>query len=499
MATEIELKYFVVEQNVKQSISQLLTDNQIEFDLQVKQLGNSYFDTPDLALRKLDMGLRVRTQNNAREQTIKTSGNVVAGLHQRPEYNVSINQGFPELSLFPQDIWPATANVGILQQALVALFDTNFERVTWLFTFNTSTIELAYDRGTIESGGRIDSIDEIEVELVKGDTKDLFALAQLLFSGIKLRPGTKSKAARGYALWRDDNEPLDQSLEIYHQKEGVLSAFLIGVGQCLNQIQSALDTYFKTSQLQDLSTFVDALASLRHGFWLFNDYMSNESRNLRAELSHFIQLFSWVDNAIYLKELMNKTGNYRKKLEYSEQLIEQLKLEKRRVPDKANVVELICSERFNRLQLALLKLLVSNEQSGYFCSVSETVNLRQFAQQKLTGSLTELHKGMVACEKQNVQQYIAQRPILHRSLLTGAWFGSLFEGELRQQFRMPWVDIQKGLCELQTLWIIHQQLEKLAEQPIKIVKWQHSKVENLMHALEHSIEGALNMAAYWYE
>ena len=330
MATEIELKYFVVEQNVKQSISQLLTDNQIEFDLQVKQLGNSYFDTPDLALRKLDMGLRVRTQNNAREQTIKTSGNVVAGLHQRPEYNVSINQGFPELSLFPQDIWPATANVGILQQALVALFDTNFERVTWLFTFNTSTIELAYDRGTIESGGRIDSIDEIEVELVKGDTKDLFALAQLLFSGIKLRPGTKSKAARGYALWRDDNEPLDQSLEIYHQKEGVLSAFLIGVGQCLNQIQSALDTYFKTSQLQDLSTFVDALASLRHGFWLFNDYMSNESRNLRAELSHFIQLFSWVDNAIYLKELMNKTGNYRKKIEYSEQLISQLKIEKQK-------------------------------------------------------------------------------------------------------------------------------------------------------------------------
>ena len=178
-------------------------------------------------------------------------------------------------------------------------------------------------------------------------------------------------------------------------------------------------------------------------------------------------------------------------------LVEQLKLEKRRFPDKANIAELLYSERFNQLQLALLNLLVSKEPSDYFCSVSETTNLRQFARQKLSDSLAELHKGVVKYETMDVEQFIEQRPTLHRSLLTGAWFGSLFEGEVRQQFRMPWLDIQQGLSELQTLWIIHQQLEKLEEQPIKIVKWQHSKVENLLNALTQSIEGALSMAAYW--
>ena len=497
MATEIELKYFVLEQNVAEQISQLLSDNDIEFKTHTKQLSNCYFDTPDLALRKLDMGLRVRTFEDNIEQTIKTSGSVVAGLHQRPEYNIDIEQTFPDLALFPKEIWREGRSPEYIQQALISLFNTNFERITWLVIFNGSTIELAFDKGVIESGGRSDEINEIEIELVEGNTKDIFALAQLLFTRIALRPGTRSKAARGYALWRNEAFPEAQSLEIVHQNDGVLGAFINGVGQCLNQIQCALDTYFYSERLQDLSTFVDAMASLRHGFWLFNDYMSPESRRLRAELSHFIQLFSWVDNAIYLRELMNKTGNYRKKLDYSEQLVEQLKLEKRRFPDKANIAELLYSERFNQLQLALLNLLVSKEPSDYFCSVSETTNLRQFARQKLSDSLAELHKGVVKYETMDVEQFIEQRPTLHRSLLTGAWFGSLFEGEVRQQFRMPWLDIQQGLSELQTLWIIHQQLEKLEEQPIKIVKWQHSKVENLLNALTQSIEGALSMAAYW--
>ena len=87
-------------------------------------LFNSYFDTPERALRNMDMGLRIRARQGEYEQTIKTAGRDVAGLHQRPEYNIAMGHfadeppEFPQLSQFPQDIWPVGVNVAQLQQAL---------------------------------------------------------------------------------------------------------------------------------------------------------------------------------------------------------------------------------------------------------------------------------------------------------------------------------------------------------------------------------------------
>ncbi|HBF47976.1 MAG TPA: adenylate cyclase, partial [Shewanella frigidimarina] len=71
-----------------------------------KKLTNGYFDTDDLQLRRWDMGLRVRGFDNQLEQTIKTAGRVVGGIHSRPEYNVNIDQKTPILSRFPKEIWP---------------------------------------------------------------------------------------------------------------------------------------------------------------------------------------------------------------------------------------------------------------------------------------------------------------------------------------------------------------------------------------------------------
>ncbi len=47
-------------------------------------LTNCYFDTKELSFRKHDFGLRVRSKNEQREQTIKTAGQTIGGLHKRP-------------------------------------------------------------------------------------------------------------------------------------------------------------------------------------------------------------------------------------------------------------------------------------------------------------------------------------------------------------------------------------------------------------------------------
>ena len=208
MTTEIELKYLISanhEDNdlVVDKITTMLKAQSITFTLDKKQLINNYFDNEVLALRKLDIGLRIRGINQKYEQTIKTAGKVVGCLHQRPEYNVDLEDNQLNLSLFPEHIWPENFDVVELQKSLQVIFNTDFSRQTWLITQDSSVIELALDRGEIYASPNVETlaINELEIELVSGDEKALFALAEQLKKIIQMQPGELSKAARGYALY----------------------------------------------------------------------------------------------------------------------------------------------------------------------------------------------------------------------------------------------------------------------------------------------------------
>ena len=213
MMTEIELKYLIPanhEDNdlVVDKITALLNTQNITFTLDKKQLSNDYFDNTELALRTMDIGLRIRGVDHAYEQTVKTAGKVVGCLHQRPEYNVDLEGNHLDLSLFPEHIWPEHIDVVKLQQSLQVIFNTDFARQTWLITQESSVIELALDRGEIFTSPNIETlaINELEIELVSGDEQALFSLAKQLMTVVQMKPGKLSKAARGYAL--------------YHQRDG---------------------------------------------------------------------------------------------------------------------------------------------------------------------------------------------------------------------------------------------------------------------------------------
>jgi len=214
MTTEIELKYLIPanhEDNdaVVDKITAMLEEQNDSFTLSKKQLNNNYFDNKELALRKMDIGLRIRGVDHKYEQTVKTAGKVVGCLHQRPEYNVDLKDNNLDLLLFPEHIWPEHVDVVKLQKSLQIIFNTDFFRQTWLITQASSVIELALDRGKIFTCSTIETlaINELEIELVSGDEQALFALAEQLMNVVQMRPGKLSKAARGYAL--------------YHQRDGL--------------------------------------------------------------------------------------------------------------------------------------------------------------------------------------------------------------------------------------------------------------------------------------
>ena len=149
------------------------------------------------------MGLRIRGVDESYEMTIKTAGKVVAGLHQRPEYNVKLEQPKLDLARFPAEIWPENTDLTLLETQLNVLFNTDFYREIWLVDFQNSQIEVVLDKGTIRTHQYELPIEEFELELKKGDVSDVIALATYLGEKGGLRLASRSKAARGYYLAKD--------------------------------------------------------------------------------------------------------------------------------------------------------------------------------------------------------------------------------------------------------------------------------------------------------
>ena len=530
MNTEIELKFLVLNKDITEpttdKITKLLQEKKYNFVCQEKELINSYFDTPDLQLRQLDMGLRVRKSIDtlgvyAVEQTMKTSGKVMGGLHQRPEFNVDIDTNFPVLSQFPQTMWPNNKNIEGLQNQLVSLFSTNFKRLFWQISIEgvngrQSEIELVFDQGTIETHGRKELLCEIELELVSGTLNDLLMLAKVLCFGLHIRPGIKSKAARGYALWQndiaktnvntakkteylsDDHQLADLALIPLNSPNNLNQAFIRGIDFGLMQLQKLVDTYSEKPALTLLNKIIEILALLRQGFWLFEYYLDPKMKKLRNELSFFIKKLHWVEDACHLKELTTKTGNYRTKLYYSDSLVVQLKSEKNNFPNSEQIIELFHSARFNRLQLSLLEILLSVEEVVDQDKIpKELLEVSNFAQSTLESSLQCLLELMPKEGELSARQYLAHHKLLIRSLLTGSWFGSLFDNANRLAFRNPWLDIKQGISELQTILLLQQQLLKLDDRDEKLEKWLESKIEHLLLTLEQSRKLAVLMLPYW--
>ncbi|WOH39378.1 CYTH domain-containing protein [Thalassotalea fonticola] len=499
MDTEIELKYLVLGDDIPAVITNLLNQLKYPFSCKTKTLANCYYDTPDLALRKADIGLRIRQNNKGEiEQTIKTSGITVGGLHQRPEYNISLGSANVNLALFPNDIWPPTLDVESVQEQITALFDTNFKRMTWLVTMpDNSQIELAFDQGEICSSQSRELINEIELELISGDASSIFILAHSLTSVIAMRPGTLSKAARGYGLvfGRTESHISSASTVLaFEPSMTILESFKAGFSECLSQLQQLVSQFVAEPNLHLLKEISDSLALARHGLWLYKDYLpSDKADSIRIQIKVVLAELAWVETARQIRELTTKKGNYRKKIEYSKSLLAELKNEKHQLIDFEQMIKLLHGEAFNLLQLSMLEFILNEPESE-----EHKTELLDLAPSWLSLNLDTLNKAIHRDKPLTAAEYIDNHHLIIRSLLTGSWFGGLYDIEQRMDFRGPWLDIHLGIDELETLTLLKGHLQGSSEEiPQKLISWLDDKVENLLCALEHCKAAALNLQPYW--
>jgi len=160
-------------------------------------LANTYYDTPDLALHAKRIALRVRKAGRVRLQTVKTAGEVEAGLSRRSEWECPFTGSF-DFSCVDD----AALRAFLDQHAarIEPIFTTHFKRTAWQLDFQGASIEAAVDEGQIEYGAYAEPIFELELELLSGPQAALQALHETLGAVAALVPENASKAQRGYAL-----------------------------------------------------------------------------------------------------------------------------------------------------------------------------------------------------------------------------------------------------------------------------------------------------------
>ena len=165
---------------------------------------NTYFDTPALELHARRVAVRFRKKGWQWLCTVKSAEPASGGLAMRSEWEAPATPGIFDFSHV--DASDFREFLEQRQNQFEPIFTTDFRRQIWQLPFGESLIELAIDRGQIESRGRRTPICEIELELLSGQVDDIFALTRQLQKDIDLRPDIASKAERGYNLFLD--EPL---------------------------------------------------------------------------------------------------------------------------------------------------------------------------------------------------------------------------------------------------------------------------------------------------
>ena len=164
-------------------------------------LTSLYYDTPDCALRRHGMALRLRRVAGHWVQTLKSKGRMEDGLATRLELDQPSDGRTLDFSAVPDAALRAFLESPRVRPHLAHRFTTEFQRVAQRLDCPDGTVvELALDRGEVRAGDATAPIAEVELELLSGNPDRLQELGALLQRHLPLVAETVSKAERGYRL-----------------------------------------------------------------------------------------------------------------------------------------------------------------------------------------------------------------------------------------------------------------------------------------------------------
>lgn len=271
MSTETELKLSLAEED----IPLLLKHPLLAATPKRQKLHNTYFDTVDLALTQQKVAVRERRLLRRTLLTVKTAQRSEGGISQRSEWEAPTIPGRFDFATLVDDADLAD-NLSQIASHLVPIFTTDFSRQIWTLAFRRATIEVALDQGRIvvirDGIQREQPICEVELELKAGAPATLFALARMLSRQLRLHPADESKAARGYALFLEQQPtPVKADLLYLGKHDTSMAAFLKIARSCIAQLQANERGILTPHNEEYIHQARVALRRLRTALRLFTD------------------------------------------------------------------------------------------------------------------------------------------------------------------------------------------------------------------------------------
>ncbi len=241
--TEFELKFEIPSHALPKVVAAMRSGK-----VSRQRLRACYFDTEEGALGTQGLVVRVRKEGRRWVQTAKgpTSGPL-----ERLEHNVTISGPSSKGTLPAVDLARHTGTPmgrAILRALnlktsesfpnLIALYETDVQRVKQSVTVDGSVVEIALDRGHIVAGSRSLAVCELEVELKQGKPEHAVGLARHWCAqhGLWVSAITKSMKGQNLRLGQPCGSAVAASAPQFERDDTGSQIAVAVLRSCLNQI-----------------------------------------------------------------------------------------------------------------------------------------------------------------------------------------------------------------------------------------------------------------------
>jgi triphosphatase len=283
VAQEIELK-FLIESGGLPMLDSLPVIGKRLRRAPRKHIETTYFDTPKRLFTDNGFALRVRKQEKGRLFSVKQASS--SGIS-RGEWEQPITSDEPSRA----DISATPAGAVLAKNgkngSVAALYTVAVDRASFLVKEGSAEIEIAVDRGEIKHEGKELPVCELELELKKGDPRQLFALARRFVAKAPLRLSFISKGDRGDRLAEGSwGHPVAASTPKLTAEMTTAQAFRVICHSCLYDFMLNEPAIADDGDIEGVHRARIAIRRLRAAMSLFKPILADtEHERLRRELA----------------------------------------------------------------------------------------------------------------------------------------------------------------------------------------------------------------------
>jgi inorganic triphosphatase YgiF len=427
------------------------------------RLHNIYFDTPSLDLHQGRMALRLRRYAGRWLQTLKAGGRVMAGLHQRNEWEVPVSSEKLDFSKLPAGVVDAYLPQS-LQAQLRPVFITDFIRTSREIDWHGAVIEVCMDHGDVRANERCVPICEVELELKSGDAQQLFALAQSLLVIVPFELEIVSKAEQGFRLLAGlVAQPVKSELPALVKSVNLTDALQTLIWSCLSHLQGNLGGVMNSVTCQDaeyLHQMRVAIRRLRVVLRMAEKIHANEElAGLRAALSELCiplgQIREWDVLIARLASLSDSRANEPDIVQRINKLMTHCEQE------KAVCYAALHTQTYHWQQF-LLRLACWMNGTYWANTQQGAPALQKFATQQLHQLACKFAKTATALHKLEACKLHALRIRAKTLRYSAEFFSSLYDGQQNKPYLAALAKVQVYFGEINDIYVANRQFDELA-------------------------------------